>query len=141
VDFTYPINLRFDCNKCGLCCGNTQQKTRHILLLKSEAKQIALQTSLPMVEFSSKAKDNAPYCYEIKKSSEGKCIFLKENQCTIYEFRPLICMFYPFQLTFDNGKRLYVFDFTLECPGINQVNLFTEKDFEKLFNLAQARLT
>jgi Fe-S-cluster containining protein len=77
----------------------------------------------------------------MKKSSEGKCFFLKENRCIIYEFRPLICIFYPFQLTFDNGKGFHVFEFTLECPGINQGKLFTENDFEMLFKLAQARLT
>ena len=141
MNFTYPINLRFDCNRCGLCCGDTQQKTRHILLLESEAKQIASQTSLPMADFSTEIKDKFPYRYELKKSSKGKCFFLKENRCTIYEFRPLICMFYPFQLTFDSGKGFHVFEFTLECPGIYQGKLFTEKDFEKMFKLAQARLT
>ena len=35
--FTHPANLRFECSRCGLCCGDTAQKTRHILLLKGRS--------------------------------------------------------------------------------------------------------
>ena len=48
-------------------------------------------------------------------------------------------MFYPFELKFDADKGLYIFDFTFECPRINQGKVFQEKDFKKLFELAQER--
>jgi Fe-S-cluster containining protein len=140
VDFTNPVNISFDCNRCGLCCGDTKQKTRHILLLKAEAKEICYQTSLQITDFSGEIKDKLPYGFEMKKTSEGKCIFLKENQCSIYGLRPLICMFYPFELKFDKDKERHVFDFTLECPGINQGKVLCQKDFKKLFQLAQEKL-
>jgi hypothetical protein len=140
VDFTYPANIRFDCNRCGLCCGDTKQKTRRILLLETEAKKISSQTSLSIPDFSMEIKDRFPYAYEIKKTSEGKCVFLKDNRCSIYQLRPLICAFYPFELKFDKDKLLHIFDFTLECPGINQGKVVQEKDFKKLFELAQERL-
>ncbi len=76
----------------------------------------------------------------MKKTSEGKCVFLKENQCSIYPIRPLICMFYPFELKFDKDKEVHVFDFTLECPGINQGKVLCQKDFKKLFELAHEKL-
>jgi Fe-S-cluster containining protein len=120
VDFTYPNNLLFDCSKCGLCCGDTKQKTRHILLLES--------------------KDKTPSCFEIKKPKVGKCFFLKDNQCSIYRLRPIICRFYPFELKFDPDKGIHVFDFTLECPGISKGKIMTLKDFEELFALAKERL-
>ena len=140
MDFTYPSNLRFECNKCGLCCGNTRQKTRRILLLRSEAQQIVTETSCSISNFCIEIFDKSPYCYEMKKSEDGKCFFLKENQCTIYPLRPLICMFYPFQLTFDKEKNVHVFDFTFECPAINHGRTMCEKDFERLFELARQRL-
>ena len=140
MDFTYPVNIRFDCNRCSLCCGDTKQKTRHILLLETEAKKISAETSLPIPDFSSKIVDKPPYAYEIKKTSEGKCVFLKDNRCSIYLLRPLICVFYPFELKFDKDKLLHIFDFTLECSGINQGKVVREIDFKKLFELAQERL-
>jgi Fe-S-cluster containining protein len=140
VGFTYPNNLFFDCSKCGLCCGDTKQKTRHILLLESEANDISAEIKLPIKIFTEPIKDKVPYCFEMKKPKEGKCFFLKENQCSIYNLRPLICRFYPFELKFDPGKGMHVFDFTLECPEINKGKILTMKDFEELFELAKQRL-
>jgi Fe-S-cluster containining protein len=137
VDFTYPTEISFSCNGCGLCCGDTPKKTRHILLLPCEKEKIAEETGMPANQFSNEIKDKQPYCFEIKKTNLGKCIFLKNNQCTIYSLRPLICRFYPFQLTYDLDKEKHVFDFTLECPAINQGKPFGKKEFEKLFELAR----
>ena len=140
MDFTYPNNLFFDCTKCGLCCGDTVQKTRHILLLKSEASDISAEINLPIKDFADQINDKGQYCFEMKKSKEGTCFFLKDNQCSIYKLRPLICRFYPFELKFDPGKDLHVFDFTLECPAISKGKIMTLKDFEELFALAKERL-
>jgi Fe-S-cluster containining protein len=140
VDFTFPTNVFFECSKCGLCCGDTKDKTRCILLLESEAKAISAETLLSKQEFVKKILGKTPYFYEMKKSREGKCFFLKDNQCSIYELRPLICRFYPFELKFDTEKNLHIFDFTLECPGINKGKMMDRKDFEELFLLAKERL-
>ncbi len=76
----------------------------------------------------------------MKKSDEGKCVFLKENRCSIYPLRPLICMFYPFELKFNENRKSHSFDFTFECPGINQGKLLSKADFKRLFEAAQERL-
>jgi len=140
VDFTCPNNVLFECSKCGLCCGDTKQKIRHILLLELEANTISTETCLPKQDFTKQITDKNPYCYEMKKSSEGKCFFLKDNQCSIYTLRPLICRFYPFELKFEQDKDQHVFDFTVECPGISKGRMITRKDFEELILLAQERL-
>jgi len=140
VDFTYPTNIKFDCNKCGICCSDTTQKNRHILLLEQEAKKIAKHTSSCIPDFSTEIGDKFPYIYEMKKTSERKCVFLKEEKCSIYRLRPLICIFYPFELEFNSDKGMHNFNFTVECPGISQGKVFQEKDFKRLFKLAQERL-
>jgi Fe-S-cluster containining protein len=140
VEFTHPANICFECNQCGLCCGDTEQKIRHILLLKTEADQIATQAGMPATEFATEIFDKSPYSYEMKKSDSGQCVFLKNNQCSIYLLRPLICRFYPFQLTFDGDNGVHVFDFTYECPGISHGKPVSKKDFEALFLLARQRL-
>jgi Fe-S-cluster containining protein len=132
MDFTCPNNVVFDCTKCGLCCGDTRQKTRHILVLESEANAISAETCLPKHDFTAKVKDRNPYCFEMKKTSEGKCVFLKDNQCTIYKLRPLICMFYPFELKFDDDKDLHVFEFYAECPTIGTGKVLRRKRFQEV---------
>jgi Fe-S-cluster containining protein len=140
VEFVYPADILFSCNGCGLCCGDTTKKTRHILLLQFEADKIAKETGLSASDFLTAINDKEPYCYEMKKTSLGKCNFLKDNRCSIYSLRPLICRFYPFQLKFDVDKEKHVFNFTRECPTINQGRPFTKKEFELLYELAQQML-
>ncbi|MDR0372954.1 MAG: YkgJ family cysteine cluster protein [Nitrososphaerota archaeon] len=140
VDFTYPTNVCFECNGCGLCCGDTPQKKRCILLLDSEVKKISAETHLLIDDFAKEVADRTPYIYEMKKPW-GKCFFLKNNCCNIYEFRPLICRFYPFDLRFNPDRGIYVFNYTLECPAINKGGkLIVKQDFELLFLLAEERL-
>jgi Fe-S-cluster containining protein len=109
--------------------------------LESEAKKIASHTCQLITDFSVEIKDNNPYAYEMKKSSEGRCVFLKDNHCRIYPLRPLICMCYPFELKFNEDKGMYNFDFTVECPGINQGKFLDKTDFKRLFVLARGRLS
>jgi uncharacterized protein len=139
LDFIYPANVSFECNGCGLCCVDTKEKTRHILMLESEATIISGHTCLPIEKFTQTA-EKAPYVYEMKKPIDGKCFFLKNNQCTIYPHRPLICRFYPFELKFDTGKDKHVFSFTLECPTIGKGKTLSRVYFEELFLLAQQKL-
>jgi Fe-S-cluster containining protein len=131
--------MRFRCKKCGICCGDTKEKTRHVLLLSSEAEQIAKVTMQSISKFAVKIEDRAPYSYEMKKRAEdGKCIFLENNRCTIYSLRPLICRFYPFELKMPQSRK-YMFFFTEECPGINKGRMLGENYFRKLFELARVK--
>ena len=139
MDFTYPDNVCFECNCCGLCCGDTDHKRRRILLLESEAEEISAHTGLPIEDFANESNGTQPYIYEMRKP-QGDCFFLKDNRCTNYELRPLICRFYPFELKFDQNKDTHVFSYTLECPMINQGKQLSKMDFEALYTLAEQRL-
>lgn len=139
MDFTYPPTVCFECNGCGLCCADTDHKLRHILMLESEAEEISAQTGKPIEEFAGESSGTQPYIYEMKKV-QGNCVFLKDNKCIIYELRPLICRFYPFELKYDADKGTHVFTATPECPMIGQGKLLSKKDFETLYALAEERL-
>ena len=110
------------------------------MLLESEASDISVELNLPIKDFVEQIKDKAPYCFEMKKAKQGKCFFLKDNQCSIYKIRPLICRFYPIKLEFEPDKDIHAFNFTCECPAINKGKIITLKDFEELFALAKERL-
>jgi len=139
MNFDYPTAVHFRCIKCGICCGNTREKIRHVLLLRTEAEQIAAATLQSISEFAVKVEDRVPYSYEMRKTAEdGKCVFLENNHCTIYSLRPLICRFYPLQLK-TGVNRKHEFLHTSECPGIGKGKLLRANDFERLFQLAQAK--
>lgn len=139
IEFKYPKNVGFDCNFCGRCCGNTEDHTRRILLLKTDVKRIINKTSLNVREFANATSGSEPYMYEMKKTEDFKCFFLKNNSCKIYEIRPLICRFYPFELK-NLGNKNYSFSYTTKCPGIGQEFPLKRKFFEKLFKEAIAAM-
>jgi Fe-S-cluster containining protein len=139
MNFAYPRNTRFKCIRCGICCGDTKKKTRHILILEEEAQSIALATKKPISEFAVKLEGKEPYTYEMKKTSNGgKCLFLNDQNCTAYSKRPLICRFYPFGLETNQTQK--TFYFTTECPGIGKGKLIQETDYQKLLRRATKSL-
>jgi Fe-S-cluster containining protein len=142
VHFNYPKNIHYECQKCGLCCGDTKTHKRHILLLTKEAQQISKTLSKPTKTFAKKTKKHLPYAYEMKKTKkEGKCVFLKNNLCTIYPQRPLICRFYPFELKQTENSNTHTFIPTTECIGINRGPKLRKNHFQNLYTQAQNQLT
>jgi Fe-S-cluster containining protein len=132
LDFEHPKNIRFICNRCAKCCGDTEEKVRSILLLEAEAKRIAKKTSKIIEEFAEMVEGAQPYVYRMRKTTEGKCVFLKASLCSIYQTRPLICKFYPFKLeNTENGK--FKFTYTKECPNIGKGQKLRREFFENLF--------
>lgn len=130
--FKFPRNVRFECSRCALCCRGTENKSRTIFLLRREAEKISGKTHKGIDEFAERKEGVEPYVYVMRKTFDGKCVFLKDNLCTIYEMRPLICKFYPFKL--DNlGNHKYVFNYTPECPSIGSGPKLKRKFYDTLF--------
>ena len=136
--FKYP-EIRFECIKCALCCGNTRTKVRHVVMTENEANKISETTMHPSADFARRIEGNAPYLYEMRKNRNGMCVFLDQAFCMIYSFRPLVCRFYPFELK-PEEKGGYVFSYTDECPGIGRGKRLTHKRFQESFNVAENRL-
>jgi Fe-S-cluster containining protein len=111
-------------------------------LLTKEAQQISKTLSKPTKTFAKKTKKHSPYTYEMKKTKkESKCIFLKNNLCTIYPQRPLICRFYPFELKQTENNNTHTFIPTSECLGINTGPKLKKNYFQNLYTQAQNKLT
>jgi Fe-S-cluster containining protein len=132
LEFDYPENISFKCERCALCCADSKNRKRSILLLKIEAERISQKTLKDAAEFAEKIGGFEPYIYRMKKTRDGKCIFLKDNLCTIYKIRPLICVFYPFELRKVRSTR-YTFAYTDECPAIGKGPQLKRSYFERLF--------
>lgn len=133
VGFSYPQNVRFQCARCGLCCGDTETKTRRILLLEADVKRASEASSKPVEDFAFKVEGYEPYVWEMRKTANaGKCVFLNGNNCAIYTSRPLICIFYPFELR-AGKKGTHEFHYTIECAGIGRGRRLGKSYFENLF--------
>jgi len=132
----YPRGIRFLCTRCAICCRDTPTRDRQILLLEREAQQISETTGQAIPSFAEPSQREARFPYEMKKI-DGCCIFLRENNCTIYEVRPLLCRCYPFSLK--RSENIYSFHLTHECPAIGDGEKLGRQFFENLLRLALER--
>ena len=136
ASYIYPRHLLFECTRCATCCMDTKTHVRRVLLLKDEAKRISRVSQKPMEEFTVQVVGHEPYAYEMKKTPEDKkCVFLDGNSCKIYAVRPLVCRFYPFQLSKGKGQK-YSFSATAECLGVGKGEPLRREFFENLFRQA-----
>lgn len=63
----------------------------------------------------------------VLRNVDGKCFFLRDGLCTIYEHRPLGCRFYPVIYDVERRKAV-VHDF---CPLASEVSISTVKKVER----------
>jgi len=71
----YPRHIRFRCERCDLCCRDTERRVRFILLLKTEAERISKEIMMNVYEFAEKIDGFEPYVYMMKKNEDGSYIF------------------------------------------------------------------
>lgn len=138
-NIAYPDNLRWKCVRCATCCGDTEKRARHVLILASEAQAIAAGTGMHIEEFARRLENSKPYRFEVRKNN-NKCMFLSSVSCSIYSKRPLVCRFYPFLLKRSESGTL---EFELpehECQGIGRGRKLTQDYYAHLLRIAMKKL-
>jgi hypothetical protein len=113
-------DVKIDCRKesgyCGICCHNTEMP-----LTEEDIKRIS--------SLGYKAEDFTVRKDVMKlRNIDGRCYFLENNRCSIYEFRPAGCRIYPFVL--DDKGELTLDDL---CPRVNFED-FDSKSLKQIKN-------
>lgn len=135
-DVSYPDNVSWECQRCGLCCQDTAGHARRIRLLPAEVSEISRKTDSPVEELATHSSKD-PYRYEMRKDG-GKCRFLEGNVCQIYPNRPLVCRYYPFEMKSERDS----VRITLAlggCVGSNKGKRLYKSFFRKLAKVAIER--
>lgn len=126
----YKKGLKFGCIGCGNCCkigDGYVHATREELESIAEYMNLSLEETIQT--FVEQSIDE--HTYELKSSSEGECIFLKDNRCIVYELRPLQCRTFPFWP--ENIKSFYRWKSLKEfCPGIDAGKLYSADEIIKI---------
>ncbi|UCG01141.1 MAG: YkgJ family cysteine cluster protein [Candidatus Heimdallarchaeota archaeon] len=95
-------------NSCHHCCLETE-----MLITKKDIQRIVTKTSISAKEFVTLNDDGNRKLKNKQIDSQLQCFFLDQNgQCSIYEFRPEGCQFYPYiwDLT---EHRIFIDDYCL----------------------------
>ena len=134
--------LDFKCSSCSKCC---EKKSVCGLLLSpfdvynmSNALKLSchdlIKNNYLKIGIGENLK-NLPVIF-INNDGKEKCIFLKDNKCFIYRYRPLICRTFPFVITAYDNKAYYMITTKIEgeCKYLHS-NKVKIKEHIKIENL------
>lgn len=107
-----------DCAACANCCRELVPTLSH-----AEVEQLAGHLGISQSEFASKylqpteGTEDLPWAIR-----ERPCPFLKDNRCSVYEYRPANCRDYPYLDKPNFTERaLRMIDRISECPIVFEV--------------------
>jgi Fe-S-cluster containining protein len=130
VEFYYPIDLEWDCTRCGACCQDSMSRERRVLLLESDIHRFQ---EVGFTDFHEKTLNDDPFVGVLRKN-QGKCIFLGQGECKTYPNRALLCRMYPFWVE-KNGES-FIIQADLDCPGFGDGEKLCESFFSDLLSYA-----
>lgn len=125
----------FSCRCCGACCTESDPGSNRVMVGPDEIREIMKATELSFAQIAEPYPErindgNRDYTFGwILRQKKNHCMFLLNNRCTIYEFRPWICRTYPFVLD-DNTLHIH------PCSGL-QTNQETKNPSEIALNLVK----
>jgi hypothetical protein len=112
----FDEGLRFKCTGCGKCCTGSPG---YVFLSQTDLQNLANHFSLTEEEFVKKYTRLIDGQYALL-DMEGSydCVFLKNNQCTVYEARPIQCRTFPWWVQHLRDPQDWQ-EAALRCEGIN----------------------
>ena len=130
VEFYYPAEVNWECNGCGDCCGDVDNRERMIRLLPEDIDRIEETSAEDFYE----EWDEGSFIGLMCKKEDGKCIFYTGENCGIYDNRALLCRMYPFWIERHDGFLLFGID--PDCSGTGKGKPLDEDFFTKLLLMA-----
>jgi uncharacterized protein len=86
--------LHFSCTQCGKCCTGSPG---YVWVTEKEIEVIARHLNLTPKEVVMRYTRRVGHRLSlVERKSDYSCIFLKDDQCTLYDARPTQCRTYPF---------------------------------------------
>ncbi|MCZ7394090.1 MAG: YkgJ family cysteine cluster protein [Candidatus Methanoperedens sp.] len=107
------LNSGFSCMRCGWCCRENfniritpkiSRPSNAISIFPDDIRRIIKGTGMKWDEIAqpdiysclSDGEKIMAIGWILLRSDKNECIFYRKNECTIYEYRPMICRCYPF---------------------------------------------
>ena len=127
----YKNGIRFQCQGSGKCCVS-RDSYGFVYLSNIDLKRFSKYFKLSLKAFKKKyCQITDGFIHLIEKNNlNGKCIFLKDNKCSVYKSRPSQCRTWPFWNENMNAKT-WNEDISVNCPGIGKGKKISSKLIKK----------
>jgi uncharacterized protein len=91
---------------------------------------MAQSLNMSNLSFTKKYCDKEDGIYHLKDGQNGDCLFLKNNQCGVYEGRPTQCRTWPFWPEVMNAKT-WKKEVKSFCPGVGKGKTWTKAEIQQ----------
>lgn len=111
----YKNGCYTNCASCTLtqkCCSHFNEMNAPVL---NREEQLEIQNYIGYKQFCKKIKDNIFHM----SVDDSDCVFYKNGKCTIYQYRPVDCKLFPYDIIKKN-KKYYLIIYFLECLNIEE---------------------
>jgi uncharacterized protein len=113
----YKEGLKFKCTGCGKCCTGSPGV---VFVNKTEIEKMASFLKINFKDFTKRyIRTVNGHLALVELRPNYDCIFLKDNQCSIYEARPNQCRTFPWWAQNVKSEENWK-EAALYCEGINQ---------------------
>ena len=127
----YKNGIRFECQGSGMCCVS-RDSYGFVYLSDIDIKRFSKYFKITQKNFKDKyCQITDGFIHLVEKSElKGKCVFLKNNKCSVYKSRPSQCRTWPFWNENMNEK-VWNKNISINCPGIGKGKIIKNKTIEK----------
>ncbi len=139
--------IKFSCKKCGNCCASASDYSVNLYL--EDVESLSRNFKIGKYEFIKNYcklyydSHNFSDCtmvipvIELNKRKDGRCIFLNDNNlCSVYEYRPQLCVISPFDSSYMYNINEYS-RFKSLCLGMDGDEVYMLKDIQKMLVLEE----
>lgn len=124
----YRNGLRFQCTRCGHCCGGAPGTVR---VSDEEIEALAKRTHLEVAAFRSVyTRRLRGGDVSLRERSDGSCVFYAADRgCTVHADRPRQCRTFPFWQAVVHSPERWAEEAKC-CPGMGSGPLFSAEFVE-----------
>ncbi|MFO8006576.1 MAG: YkgJ family cysteine cluster protein [Candidatus Brocadiia bacterium] len=127
-DVWYADGLRFECVRCGKCCGGAPG---YVWVDDDDIQQMAEHLGMGEREFLERYCRRVRWRISLRERPNGDCVLLGQDGCTVYPVRPPQCRTFPFWSHLLRSRRRWE-RAVAECPGIGRGRLYPAEEIQRI---------
>lgn len=124
--------IQFKCQGSGKCCVS-RDEYGYVYMTKEDRIRMAKTLKISTTEFTKNYCEKEDGIFHLIDGKEGRCHFLENNKCGIYEGRPTQCRTWPFWPEVMNAK-VWKKEVASFCPGIGKGRIWTKNEILEQLN-------
>ena len=130
----YADGLHFSCTRCSACC---RHEPGYVFLSKTDVVRLAEAFSISpekFVDIYCRAIDIGGFSrISLNEKKNYDCIFWEGEGCSVYDYRPLQCVSYPFWSSNLISKENWD-ELASSCPGINKGERYSLEEIRRFLD-------